>query len=117
MPISDIKVVPNGVRIVALLPNPKGTDAGNEQVTIANSTDEPVNLRGWKLIDKAGNVFLLEGKVDARESLLVTMRESTMPLNNNGDEVVLMDAESVGRSRVSYTAVQVRAGVVLRFAK
>jgi hypothetical protein len=51
----DIKVVPNGVKIVALLPNPQGTDAGNEQVTIANSTNKSVTLQDWKLIDKAGN--------------------------------------------------------------
>ena len=117
VPISNIKIVPNGVQIVALLPNPKGTDAGNEQVTIGNSTNEPVNLRGWKLIDKAGNVFLLEGKVDPMMSFIVTMIEATMPLNNNGDEVLLTDADSVGRSRVSYTENQVRSGVTLRFAR
>ncbi len=42
---SDVKVMPNGVVIVALLPNPKGQDAGNEQVTIANSTSSPFELR------------------------------------------------------------------------
>jgi len=117
VPISKIKVVPNGFRIVALLPNPKGMDAGNEQVTFENSTNEPVNLRGWKLIDRAGNVFLLTGKVEPRTSLIVTMRESSMPLNNNGDVVVLVDADGVGRSRVSYAERQVRVGVTLRFAK
>ena len=116
-PLSNIKVVPNGVRIVALLPNPQGIDAGNEQVTIGNSTNEPVNLKGWKLIDKAGNVYLLEGKVVPRTTLIVTMRESTMPLNNNGDEVLLIDADRVGRSRVSYAESQVRSGVTLRFAE
>jgi len=116
VPISSIKIVPNGIQIVALLPNPKGTDAGNEQVTFTNATDEPVSLRGWKLIDKAGNVFLLEGKVDPRTSSVVTMTEATMPLNNNGDEVLLIDTGNVGRSRVSYTENQVRSGVTLRFA-
>ena len=32
-------VVPNGVSIAALLPNPDGRDEGNEQVTIRNGTD------------------------------------------------------------------------------
>jgi len=117
VPISNVKVVPNGVRIVALLPNPKGTDAGNEQGTIGNSTDESVNLRGWKLIDKAGNEFPLDGKVDSGKSLIVTMTESTMPLNNNGDEVLLIGADGVGRSRVSYSESQVRSGVTLRFGR
>jgi hypothetical protein len=117
VPISAIKVVANGVRIIALLPNPQGTDAGNEQVTIANSTNELVNLQGWKLIDRAGNQFPLAGKVDPGKSLVVTMTEATMPLNNNGDEVLLIDADGIGRSRVTYSESQVRAGVTLRFAK
>jgi micrococcal nuclease len=114
---SDIKVVPNSVKIVALLPNPNGTDAGNEQVTIVNSTNKLVKLQGWKLIDKAGNVYWLEGTVEPGKPLIVTMTDATMPLNNNGDDVVLIDADGVGRSKVSYKENQVRSGVTLRFGK
>ncbi|MEO2014839.1 MAG: thermonuclease family protein [Fuerstiella sp.] len=114
---SDIKVVPNGVKIVALLPNPQGTDAGNEQVSIVNSTNKSVTLRGWKLIDKAGNVYLLAGTVESGKPLTVTMTDATMPLNNNGDDVVLIDADGVGRSKVSYKASQVKSGVTLRFGR
>ncbi len=45
-PQVDIKVVPNGVEIVALLPNPKGEDRGNEQVVIAKRTKAAVALDG-----------------------------------------------------------------------
>ena len=114
---SDFKVMPNGVVIVALLPNPEGPDAGNEQVTIRNSTKEPLNLDGWKLIDKAGNMFLLENSIQPGKSLVVTMTETTMPLNNNGDIVILIDADGVGRNRVSYSGSQVKAGVVLEFSR
>jgi hypothetical protein len=69
------------------------------------------------LIDKAGNVFPLDGKVGSGKSLIVTMTESTMPLNNNGDEVLLIGADGVGRSRVTYSESQVRMGVTLRFAR
>ncbi len=113
VPLSNVKVVPNGIEIVALLPNPKGVDAGNEQVTIANSTNEPLNLRGWKLVDRADNEFALRGMVAAKKSLVVTMTESTMPLNNNGDEILLIDAQNVVRSQVRYTSDQVRSGVTL----
>jgi endonuclease YncB( thermonuclease family) len=116
-PLSNLKVKQNGVSIAALLPNPKGKDAGNEQVTVGNSTNKPVDLRGWKLIDKAGNVYSLTGSVEPRMPLVVTMTKSTMPLNNNGDEVLLIDHDDVVRSRVTYTGEQVRAGVTLRFAK
>jgi len=109
--------MPNGVSIVALLPNPNGTDAGHEQVTIANATQAAVDLQGWKLIDKAGNVFLLSGTAEPGKSLVVTMTEATMPLNNNGDEVLLVGRDGVGRSRVAYSAAQVRSGVVVRFER
>jgi endonuclease YncB( thermonuclease family) len=113
VPISNIKVVPNGIKIVALLPNPKGLDAGNEQVTIANSRNDSLILRGWKLVDRAGNEFALAGTVAAKKSLVLTMTESTMPLNNNGDEILLIDAQKVVRSQVWYTKDQVRSGVTL----
>ena len=115
LPPNKIAIVANGVSILALLPNPAGDDAGSEQVTIGNSTDEAVYISGWKLIDKAGNVFLLSGSVEPKKSLVLTMTETTMPLNNNGDTVVMIDMEGVGRSRVSYSASQVRSGHVIRF--
>jgi endonuclease YncB( thermonuclease family) len=114
---SEVKVIPNGVAVVALLPNPNGTDAGHEQVTIGNSTGDPVNLDGWKLIDKAGNVYLLSGRVEAGKSLVVTMTEATMPLNNNGDTVALIDGNGVGVSRVSYAESQARSGAVVKFGE
>jgi len=59
----EIEIVPNGVTIVSLLPNPTGEDAGYEQITLGNSTSVVVNLSNWKLMDKAGNVFLLSGEI------------------------------------------------------
>ena len=61
VPPTDIEIVENGISIAALLPNPKGQDAGHEQVTIANTTKEPIDLNRWRLVDKASNVFLLKG--------------------------------------------------------
>ena len=59
-----------------------------------------------KLIDKAGNVWLLADSVQPGKTLVVTMTEATMPLNNDGNNVVLIDAAGVGRSRVSYSGSQ-----------
>ena len=117
VPVGEVKIVPNGLEIVALLPNPNGDDAGNEQVTLANSAKHPVDLTGWKLVDKAGNVFVLSGTAKPGEPLVITMTEATMPLNNDGDEVLLLDADGVGRSRVSYTGSQAKSGAVVRFGR
>ncbi len=116
-PPSEMEIVPSGVAIVALLPNPEGEDAGNEQVTIGNSTGKQVDLSGWRLLDLAGHGFLLSGRVEPGQELVVTMTEETMPLNNDGDTVVLIDAEGVGRSRVSYEGSQARSGATVRFGQ
>ena len=110
-------VVPNGVRIAGLLPNPTGPDRGKEQAVIANTTAEAVDLRGWKLVDRAGNKFLLSGTVEQKGQVVVTMADPTMPLNNNGDDVLLVDTDGIVRSKVSYTEGQVRSGRVLRFGR
>ena len=59
--------------------------------------------------------FLLSEVVNGKGQLVVTMSDPSMPLNNDGDDVRLVDADGIARSKVSYTADQVRPGVVLRF--
>ena len=109
------EVVPNGVEIVGLLPNPAGPDEGHEAVEIGNSTDTPVDLAGWRLRDWAGNEYRLAGTVAAKGRLRMVMTTPTMPLNNDGDTVWLIDPTGVLRSRVEYTADQVRAGKWVMF--
>lgn len=105
-PQAEIKVVPNGVEIIALLPNPTGEDRGNEQVVIANLNEATVDLAGWKLQDRAGNVFHLVGEVPANGRLTIIMTDPSMPLNNDGDSVWLIDSTGVVRSQVAYTGSQ-----------
>lgn len=111
------RVQPNGIEIVALLPNPEGRDEGHEQITIANSTGQDMSLDGWMARDKAGNEFALTGTVPAVGRLVVTMTEPSMPLNNDGDEVELVDGDGVVRSRVNYTEGEVRVGELVEFGK
>ena len=115
--VGQHKVVPNGIEIVALLPNPQGDDAGREQITLSNSAKESVDLTGWKLMDKAGNVFVLSGTAKPGAPLVITMTEAMVPLNNDGDEILLLDAAGVGRSQVSYAGSQAKSGIVVRFDK
>jgi len=103
------------VRIVALLPNPAGTDAGNEQVTIRNDSAADVNLTGWVLRDRAGNEFALGGTVQTATPLVITMDVFSMPLNNSGDEVSLIDDQGIVRNQVEYQGSQVTAGGVISF--
>jgi len=115
-PLVNVKVAPNGVEIVAMLPNPQGQDPGREEVVIGNSTETAVDLSGWSLKDRAGNVYALFGIAPAKERLAVKMTAPTMPLNNNGDEVLLIDGGGVVRSQVTYGEDDVGSGKWLQFA-
>jgi Lamin Tail Domain len=101
------------VRIRSLLPNPDGPDEGREQVTIGNGTAEAVDLAGWLLRDRAGNRFALEGVIPVRAELTITMCAFSMPLNNSGDDVALIDPQGHVRHHVSYTAPQAQPGRVV----
>lgn len=104
------------VSIASLLPDPEGDDVGHEQVTLGNSADQAKSLQGWELRDRKGNVFMLSGSVPANGSLVVTMTSNSMPLNNEGDDVYLIDASGHEVQHVSYKANEVKKGKAIVFA-
>jgi endonuclease YncB( thermonuclease family) len=108
-------VEPNGVTIVALLPNPVGPDRGHEEVTLANATADEINLNGWKLRDRAGNQFALSGTIPALAKQVIRMTDPSMPLNNDGDDVLLIGGSGAVRSKVSYSESQVTEGQQIEF--
>ena len=78
---------------MSLMPNPKGKDEGNEQVTLAYTTKKNVSLRDWSLRDKGRNTYKLEGSIKANSRLVITMKNNSMPLNNDGDRVTLLEGK------------------------
>jgi micrococcal nuclease len=110
-------VEPSGVEIVALLPNPVGPDQGHEVVTLANTTTLEINLDGWKLQDRAGNQFRLSGTVPARSRRVITMTDPSMPLNNDGDDVFLVDGGGTIRSKATYSEREVAEGRRIEFQR
>lgn len=113
---AEVEPGPTGIRIVSMLPNPEGQDAGKEEVTIGNFTASVVNLPGFKLVDKAGNEFGLSGTIPANGKLTIVMSSNSMPLNNaSGDEVRLLDAGGNELHKVSYTGAQAKSGKTVSF--
>jgi endonuclease/exonuclease/phosphatase family metal-dependent hydrolase len=104
-----------GLRIVAVLPNPLGDDAGREEVTLANTSSAAISLQGWKLRDRSGNDFTLSGSVPAGGQLRVVLSTNSMPLNNSGDDVLLLDAQGTLKHQVTYSAVAAQAGARITF--
>ena len=90
-------------------------DQGNEQVTIQNLTDSEVDLSGWKLRDRAGNEFSLSEKICNNNTRTITMSTFSMPLNNSGDDVLLIDSQGKTRHQVSYPASEAGSGSVVSF--
>ena len=109
-------VVAGAIRILSLLPNPKGKDAGNEQVTLVNTSKKAVSLRGWSLRDKAKNVYGLSGSIAANGRRVITMKSNSMPLNNDGDTIMLVQGNT-SRHSVSYTKKQAGNGAVVKAGK
>ncbi|NIR41540.1 MAG: hypothetical protein GWN73_39190 [Actinobacteria bacterium] len=91
-----------GVRIIALLPNPDGSDGGSEQVTLRNAGTAEVSLEGWRIADDDGNDVLLTGSIGAGATRLITLDHPAM-LNNDGDAVRLESPALQVQDSVTYS--------------
>ena len=103
------------LQIASLLPNPTDKDAGNEEFTLKNNTDSVIDLAGWVLRDRAGNEFALSGTVNGNDDRRIKMTSFSMPLNNSGDEISLIDDSGDVVDHVVFRKEQVQAGVLIVF--
>jgi endonuclease/exonuclease/phosphatase family metal-dependent hydrolase len=77
--------------ITKVLPNPAGEDAGRETITLEN-TGDALTVTGWKFRDAAGNIFALPAGTALGTGLtVIPLTANTMPLNNNGDTIRLLN--------------------------
>jgi hypothetical protein len=104
------------IRIIALLPNPRGDDPGHETLTLKNFGDQDVVLAGWILVDRAGNEFDLDGTLGANQELTITLPSGVLPLNNSGgDEITLFSDNGTQQDQVRYAGSEATEGTVLTF--
>ncbi|MGF1527436.1 MAG: lamin tail domain-containing protein, partial [Candidatus Competibacterales bacterium] len=101
--------------IAGAVPNPSGTDAGNEQVTLQNQGDEAISLAGWQLQDTSGKLTWLEGEVPPGKELNVTLPKGGVTLNNSGDGLMLVSPMGEMVDAANYSADQVADGKPVRF--
>jgi Lamin Tail Domain len=104
------------VLIVAALPDPVGTDRGQELVTLLNTTAAPINLTGWGLVDAAGGRQQLSGQLIGGGVVQVTA-QGALQLGNQGDTLVLVDPSGASIDQVTYKADRVRAGRTICFGR
>lgn len=72
-----------------LMPNPSGTDSGNEWLELYNCTEAEVLLEGWVLSDKSGNYDLLENVFI--EPMGYFLIHPSFSINQSNEEIYLFD--------------------------
>ncbi len=76
------------LRIVSLVPNPEGKDSGREQLTIQNTSDRDISLRGWSLMDSAKHRLNLAGTLPAKSKKVIIIPRQSNPIRVRLRELV-----------------------------
>lgn len=106
----------NFITITDVLPNPTGSDSGNETVTLTYTGDDIADISGWTLQDKSGRTYTFPSGTqlnsgDNEIKLLI----NSMPLNNSGDKISLRNPTGVQFGDIfEYSASDVQVGLHVR---
>ena len=95
-------------RIVAAMINPPGHDPGREFVTILNISDAPLNLDGWKILDRNNKFDMLSGSVRPGETIAAKLSGGGAQLSNEGGTITLLDDRGLKVDGVAYSARDAR---------
>lgn len=98
------------VRIVSLVPNPKGADTGREYLLIQNKSKKEVDLKGWSIATKSKfttkhfvNHKITESlTVKPGESIRLTREHAAFTLGNTRQYIELRDPQGKAVQRIHY---------------
>ena len=92
------------VIISEILPNPTGTDNGNEWIEINNKTSTPVSLAGWRITNGSGKTFLfpISAIIPANGYIILTDQETKITLKNSADQIEILDPLGQIQNSISY---------------
>ena len=90
---------PSGIFLNEILPNPEGSDTGNEWLEIVNKNDFEVNLTNWWLVSSSGKKFFLEGIMPAGEFLKINF-PTTFILKNQKEFLKLFSCQGIKKEEV-----------------
>lgn len=104
----------NPVKIISALVNPKGLDAGKENISLLNTTTGHIDLTGWS-IEVSGRKTVLYGELAGGEARTIPLDGKTIRLSNAGATITLRNAVPEIVHLVTYRRKQVRKGLVVAF--
>lgn len=85
----------NSVIITEIMPNPEGTDTGNEWIEITNLGKDPVNLGNWQLDDEEGGSkpYPLSDAmtIEPGQAIVIPSSDSKISLGNTQESARLFD--------------------------
>lgn len=97
-------IISKGPHIASLLPNPSGSDASNESITLLNTGTEVLSLDNWILRDKDLNTLKLDelGTLTPGERKNILRNGRDLSLNNRCETVELINPSGEIVDSVSY---------------
>lgn len=105
------------VRIYSALVNPAGDDTDKETVSLINSSNFVLDLKGWTIEGNNGNAYtLIDAKLDARETRTFNLPFTDIQLVNQPDQsatITLRDANEKIVDTVNYDKKDIKSGSVL----
>lgn len=107
--IGPAPVAPATLKVVALIPDPAGSDLFNETATVKNISTVPMTLAGWQLRDESGNVWALDPAliVQPDEAVALKRNRAALSMNNGGDTIELLAPDGRVVQTIAYNAVGV----------
>jgi subtilisin family serine protease len=111
--IADIPLK-SKVKIISALVNPNATDKGNEKISILNTSNRDIDLKGW-FVEVKGRKEFLSGVLSGGEARTFTLASLSVRLANTGATINLLNPRSEIIDKVTYQKKQVKTGVVIEF--
>jgi uncharacterized protein YukJ len=94
-------------RISGAFVHPNDEKTGVEHVTIWNSSNQPLAVAGWRLMNRAGDAVVLEGAIPSRRGRRFPLPDY-VSLSSRGGLIRLLDREGAVVDGVSYTRQEAR---------
>jgi hypothetical protein len=92
------------IRINEVLPNPDGTDAGNEFIEFFNYGEQSMSLNNWRLYDKTEKYYVFDDITlePGAHLVLYNRTDFSFALNNSNEEIFLEDENKNIIAKFSY---------------